>query len=165
VLIPINCPPPEFALMRHSCGLLMYSHAGGALTVFLAHPGGPYWRRRNEGAWTIPKGEPLPGEDLLVAAQREFSEETGLKPSGPFVPLAAISQKGGKIVHCWAFESKAATAPPLVSNTFEIEWPPRSGRVQSFPEIDRAGFFPIDEALRLILPGQAGFIRELAELR
>ena len=112
------------------------------LQVLLAHPGGPYFVSKDDGAWSIPKGEPEPDEDLLLTAQREFEEETGLKPTGPFIPLKPIQQKGGKIVHAWAFKGDCDPAT-LKSNTFTMEWPPNSGRQMEFPEIDRAEFFDL----------------------
>jgi predicted NUDIX family NTP pyrophosphohydrolase len=114
----------------------------------------------DDGAWTIPKGEPGPGEDLLEAAQREFEEETGLKPSPPFIPLTRIQQKGGKIVHAWAFAGDCDPTT-LKSNTFTMEWPPKSGRQQEFPEIDRAEFFALEKARKKIRDGQEGLLAEL----
>lgn len=128
------------------------------LEVLLAHPGGPYFV--NEDTWTIPKGEPEADEDLLVTAQREFEEETGLKPTGTFIPLKSIQQKGGKIVHAWAFEGDCDPAT-LKSNTFTMEWPPHSGRQMEFPEIDRVEFFDVALAKRKIKPAQAALIDEL----
>ncbi|HVY85465.1 MAG TPA: NUDIX domain-containing protein [Caulobacterales bacterium] len=131
------------------------------LKVLLVHPGGPFWRNKDLGAWTIPKGLANPSEDFLAAAQREFEEETGLSPSPPFLPLASLKQKSGKLIHCWAFEGEPAPAM-IGASTFEVEWPRKSGRTATFPEIDDARLFPIDDALRRILPGQADFVRELA---
>ncbi len=145
---------------RLSAGLLMYRVKDGVLQILLAHPGGPYFVNKDDGAWTVPKGEPDSSEDLLVAAQREFAEETGLKPQGPFTPLRPIKQKGGKVVHAWAF---AGDCDPIAlkSNTFLMEWPPKSGRQQEFPEIDRAEFFDIKTARKKIKAGQEGLIEEL----
>jgi predicted NUDIX family NTP pyrophosphohydrolase len=144
-----------------SCGLLMYVLDNVApLRVLLVHPGGPYWCNKDAGAWSIPKGLADPGEDLLAAAQREFTEETGLIAQAPFVELTPLKQKSGKIVHCWAFRG-AAAATMQGKSTFEIEWPRGSGRMSAFPEVDEARLFPIDEAFQKILAGQAGFIREL----
>ncbi len=112
---------------RISAGLLMYRIKDGATEVLLAHPGGPYFVNKDDGAWTIPKGEPNAGEDLLVAARREFAEETGVTPIGPFIPLKPIEQKGGKIVHAWAFRGDCDPTA-ITSNTFAMEWPPKSGR-------------------------------------
>lgn len=148
---------------RISAGLLMYRIRDGVLQVLLAHPGGPLFRNKDEGAWSIPKGEIEPGEDLLDAAQREFEEETGIKPSGPFVPLASIQQKGGKIVHAWAFEGDCDPAS-IKSNTFTMEWPPRSGQQGEFPEIDRAAFFDLETAKRKIKAAQWGLVTELEML-
>jgi predicted NUDIX family NTP pyrophosphohydrolase len=145
---------------RLSAGLLMYRIQGGAIQVLLAHPGGPFFRSKDEGAWSIPKGEPDAGEDLLLTAQREFEEETGVKPAGPFVPLAPIKQKGGKIVHAWAFPGDCEPAA-VRSNTFAMEWPPKSGRQMDFPEIDRAEFFDLPTARRKIKAGQDAFVDQL----
>jgi predicted NUDIX family NTP pyrophosphohydrolase len=145
---------------RISAGLMMYRLRGGTLEVLLAHPGGPYFVNKDDGAWTIPKGEIDQGEDLLAAAKREFQEETGLVPKGPFLALAPIKQKGGKIVHAWAFEGDCDPAA-LVSNTFSMEWPPKSGKQMEFPEVDRAEFFETDRALRKIKAGQETLVEEL----
>jgi len=145
---------------RISAGLLMYRIKNGATEFLLAHPGGPYFVNKDDGAWSIPKGEPDADEDLLVTAQREFEEETGLKPTGPFVPLQPIQQKGGKIVHAWAFEGDCDPAT-LTSNTFTMEWPPHSGQQQEFPEIDRAEFFDLTTAKTKIKAGQEALIEEL----
>lgn len=145
--------------MAVSCGLLMYLAA--PLRVLLVHPGGPYWRGKDKGVWSIPKGLPDPGEDQHAAAMREFEEETGLKPRGPFLDLGVIKQKSGKLVRCWAFEGDAGAAIAAGSSRFEMEWPPRSGQRQSFPEVDEARLFEAGEALERILPGQAGFVRDL----
>jgi len=145
---------------KRSAGLLMYRRSGGHLEVLLVHPGGPYWMKKDLGAWTIPKGEYEVGEEPLAAAVREFQEETGLLPSGPFRPLTPIRQRGGKIVDAWAFEGDGDAAA-LTSNTFSLEWPRGSGRLQEFPEVDRAGWFRVEEAKRKILPSQAGLLDEL----
>jgi predicted NUDIX family NTP pyrophosphohydrolase len=145
---------------RLSAGLLMHRIQDGAIQVLLAHPGGPYFVNKDEEAWSIPKGEPDANEDLLVTAQREFEEETGVKPSGPFIPLKPIKQKGGKIVHAWAFEGNCNPAA-IKSNTFTMEWPPHSGQQQAFPEIDRAEFFDLATARRKIKAGQEALIEEL----
>jgi predicted NUDIX family NTP pyrophosphohydrolase len=138
----------------------MYRRSAGALELFLVHPGGPFWRNKDLGAWTIPKGEIEPGEEPLAAACREFEEETAIVPVPPFLALAPVRQRGGKIVHAFAFEGDGDPAA-VRSNPFTIEWPPRSGRTQTFPEIDRAAFFGVDEALARIHPDQAAFVREL----
>jgi predicted NUDIX family NTP pyrophosphohydrolase len=140
----------------------MYRHANGALEVLLAHPGGPYWRNKDQGAWTIPKGEVGPNEDELAAAQREFREETGLQPAGPFIDLGQIRQKSGKIVRAWAFRGNCDPRT-IRSNLYEIEWPPRSGKRIACPEVDRAEFFAIDEARRKILPAQSGLLDALIQ--
>ncbi len=143
---------------RISAGLLMYRIKDGALQVLLAHPGGPYFVNKDEGAWSIPKGEPDADENFLVTAQREFEEETGVKPQGPFVPLKPIKQKGGKVVHAWAFQGDCDTQA-IRSNTFTMEWPPKSGRQQEFPEIDRAEFFDLGMAKRKIKAGQEALLK------
>lgn len=148
---------------RLSAGLLMYRIQDRAIQVLLAHPGGPFFRNKDEGAWTIPKGEPESNEDLLITAKREFEEETGVKPVGPFIPLAPIQQKGGKIVHAWAFEGDC-DPKAVVSNTFMMEWPPHSGKQMEFPEIDRAEFFDLDETKKKITLGQEKFLEELKEI-
>ena len=148
---------------RLSAGLLMYRIKDGAVRVLSAHPGGPFFRKKDEGAWSIPKGEPDAGEDLLTAAQREFEEETGVQPQGPFIPLRPIQQKGGKVVHAWAFEGDCDPAA-IKSNTFTIEWPPKSGRQAEFPEIDRADFFGLATARKKIKAGQESLIDELAAM-
>ena len=145
---------------RVSAGLLMYRIQDGKLQVLLAHPGGPLFTRKDEGAWTIPKGEIEPGEDLLEAAKREFEEETGLAPAGVFIALGAFRQPGGKIVVAWAFEGDFDLAA-FRSNLFAMEWPPKSGRMAQFPEADRAGWFAPAEALRKILKGQAPIVQAL----
>ena len=142
----------------------MYRISSGSIQVLLAHPGGPLFRSKNDGSWSIPKGEPEPEEDLLVTAQREFEEETGVKPTGPFIPLAPIQQKGGKIVHAWAFEGDC-DPKAIKSNTFTMEWPPHSGKQMEFPEIDRAEFFDLESAKKKIKVGQEKFIEELAALK
>jgi predicted NUDIX family NTP pyrophosphohydrolase len=146
---------------RVSAGLLMYRSHEGVLQVLLAHPGGPFFKNKDDGAWTIPKGEIEPGEDLLEAAKREFKEEIGFTSTGPFIALSPIKQKGGKIVHAWAFQGDF-DPNTIVSNTFSMEWPPKSGRQMEFPEIDRAEFFVLLEAKRKIKIGQDGLIDEFA---
>ena len=145
---------------KEAAGLLMYRKRDGVLEVLLVHPGGPFWARRDAGAWTIPKGEIGPGEDPLVAARREFSEETGGTAQGPFIPLAPIRQKAGKMVSAWAVEGDFDPTR-LHSNNFMVEWPPRSGRQREFPEVDRAGWFRLGEAREKILPAQAPLLDEL----
>jgi predicted NUDIX family NTP pyrophosphohydrolase len=138
----------------------MYRIKDGAIQVLLAHPGGPYFAKKDDESWSIPKGEPGPDEDLFLTAQREFEEETGLKPTGPFIPLQPVKQKGGKVVHAWAFEGDCDPAT-IHSNTFMMEWPPKSGQQKQFPEIDRAEFFDLETARRKIKSGQVGLIDEL----
>jgi predicted NUDIX family NTP pyrophosphohydrolase len=147
-----------------SAGLLMYRKRDGSLQVFLAHPGGPLYRNKDHGYWTIPKGEPPENEPLLETAIREFEEETGLKPSGSFIELGSIRQKGGKIVCGWAFEGDHDPLKPIRSNTFEMEWPPRSGRVQRFPEVDRAQFFSLPEAKEKLKEAQWPLVEQLAAI-
>lgn len=140
----------------------MYRLRGGLIEVFLAHPGGPFFARKDAGHWTIPKGELGPGEEPLSAAIREFREETGLEPSGPFISLGAIRQKGGKEVLAWAFRLEGEDEPVIQSNPFEIEWPPRSGRKRAFPEIDQAQFFSLEEARLKIKETQRPFLDRLS---
>lgn len=142
-----------------SAGLLLYRRRQD-LEVLLAHPGGPYWRNKDEGAWTVPKGEILEGEDPYAAALREFEEETGLRPHGKPVSLGSLRQSGGKLVHAWAVENDW-DASRLVSNQFSIEWPPRSGRTVLFPEIDRANWFDLATARLKILKSQTKFLNRL----
>ena len=146
---------------RRSAGLLMYRRSAGTLEVLLVHPGGPFWMKKDAGAWSIPKGEYEAGEEALAAAAREFQEETGLVARGPYTPLTPIRQQGGKVVEAWAFEGDC-DAESLKSTTFSLEWPRGSGRRQEFPEVDRAGWFGLDEARRKILPAQAALLDELA---
>ena len=133
-----------------SAGLLMFRHRNGRLEVLLVHPGGPYFRNKDAGAWTIPKGEAAEGEELLERARIEFQEELGVVPMGDWIELGSVKQKGGKIVHAWAFEGNLEDGFEAASNEFEIEWPPRSGCTVRFPEIDRAAFFGIEEAKKKI---------------
>lgn len=146
-----------------SAGILLYRQRGGTLEVFLVHPGGPFWKNKDEGAWSIPKGEAGDGTDLLETAQREFGEETGAKASGEFTALAPLKQKSGKVVHAWALRGDI-DAENIVSNPFEMEWPPRSGKLQSFPEVDRGAWFAPDQARLKIVAGQRGFIDQLQAL-
>jgi len=143
-----------------SAGILLYRRLADRLEVLLVHPGGPFWVRRDLGAWSIPKGEYEIDEDPLVAARREFEEETGFQISGEFRPLAPLKQPSGKTVFAWAVEGDCDPSG-LKSNTVSLEWPPHSGRQQEFPEVDRAAWFPLAEAKRRILPGQVGFIESL----
>lgn len=129
----------------------------------MVHPGGPYWAKKDLGAWSIPKGEYTSYEDPLEAARREVHEETGLRAGGPFIPLTPVAQPGGKTVKAWACEGDCDPST-LKSNTFTLEWPPRSGREQEFPEVDRAEWFPVDRAKQKILQGQVPLIEELQEI-
>jgi predicted NUDIX family NTP pyrophosphohydrolase len=149
---------------KTSAGLLMYRLHEKAIEVFLVHPGGPFWSKKDLGAWSIPKGEYRRNEDPLAAAQREFAEETGVQPGQPsFIELAPATQSGGKAIRAWAFEGDADPAT-IVSNTFSMEWPPRSGQQQTFPEVDRAAWFSIEEATERILKGQIPLLSELQRL-
>jgi predicted NUDIX family NTP pyrophosphohydrolase len=145
---------------KTSAGLLMYRLTDDGIQVLLIHPGGPFWKNKDERAWSIPKGEVEPGEDLLAVAKREFEEELGFKPSGDFTQLTPVRQKGGKVVHAWAFEGDCDPSR-ITSNTFTIEWPPKSGRQMEFPEVDRAEFFDLETAKRKINPGQVPLLEEL----
>jgi predicted NUDIX family NTP pyrophosphohydrolase len=138
---------------KRSAGLLMYRRSTGLLEVFLIHPGGPYWAKKDKGAWAIPKGEYEKQEDALTAARREFGEETGFAAEGTFVDLGSIRQTSGKIVRAWAFEGDCNPAS-LVSNLCEIEWPPRSGHRIEIPEVDQGRWFTIDDARRYIRKDQ-----------
>lgn len=148
--------------MKQSAGFLMYRRREGELQVLLAHPGGPFWAHRDEGAWSIPKGELEAGEEPLAAARREFEEETGVVPEGPFLQLPSVEQKNRKLVHAWAFEGDCDPAA-IRSNTFTMEFPRGSGKMAEFPEIDRAEFFSPDEARRKINPAQAALVDALEE--
>jgi predicted NUDIX family NTP pyrophosphohydrolase len=145
---------------KTSAGLLLYRRSERGLEAFLVHPGGPFWARKDLGAWSIPKGEYEPGEDPLAVAKREFEEETGYPVAGTFTPLTPHKQPGGKIVHAWAVEGECDAAA-IRSNTFSLEWPPRSGRQQEFPEVDRAEWFSIEVAKSKILKGQIPFLEEI----
>jgi predicted NUDIX family NTP pyrophosphohydrolase len=148
---------------KESAGLLLYRLRSGALEVFLVHPGGPFWKKKDQGAWSIPKGEPHPGEEPLATAIREFAEETGATPAGDFRALPPIRQAGGKLVHAWAIEGDLDPRS-LVSNEFEMEWPPRSGKRARFPEIDRGTWFALDAARSRINKGQAALLDGLLVL-
>lgn len=137
----------------------MYRRRNGRLEFFLAHPGGPFSRLKDEGHWTIPKGEPDTDEALLEVAKREFKEETGIEPRGPYIELGSIRQKGGKLVFAWAFEGDCDG--PVHSNTFKMEWPPKSGKQCDFPEVDRAEFFPLEEAQKKIKETQFPLLERL----
>ena len=147
-------------MAKRSAGILLYRHRGGALEVFLAHPGGPFWAKKDLGAWTIPKGEIDEGEDPLAAAKREFAEEIGVAPEGEFRALKPIRQKGGKLVLAWAVEGDCDPAA-VRSNVFSMEWPPKSGKQAEFPEVDRAEWFAMEEARTRILPSQLPLLEQL----
>jgi predicted NUDIX family NTP pyrophosphohydrolase len=149
-------------MTKRSAGLLLYRETAGVLEVLLVHPGGPFWARRDAGAWSIPKGEFDSSEAPLDAARREFEEETGVRVAGDFVPLAPVRQRSGKLIHAWALRADFDPAQ-LRSNTFSIEWPPRSGQSQQFPEVDRAQWFTLDEATRKIQKGQLPLLAQLRE--
>ena len=143
-----------------SAGLLLYRRSQNGLEVFLAHPGGPFWKDKETGAWTIPKGVIDPEEDPLDAARREFIEETGIQPQGPFVPLGSIRQRAGKTIHAWAWEGEADPAA-IVSNRMRTEWPRGSGRFIEFPEVDRCAWFDSATAREKMNPAQAELVERL----
>jgi predicted NUDIX family NTP pyrophosphohydrolase len=145
---------------QRSAGILLYRRRGGAVEVLLVHPGGPFWAKKDDGAWGIPKGGYAPGEDPLAAAKREFREETGARAEGEAIALGAFRQSAAKIVEVWAVEGEFDPAS-LVSNTFSMEWPPRSGRMAEFPEVDRAEWFTPEESARKILAGQRPVLEAL----
>ena len=147
-------------MAKTSAGLLVYRRTQGSVEVLLAHPGGPFFKSRDAGAWTIPKGLPEAGENLLTTARREFCEEMGVSVDGAFLELSPIQQKGGKIVHAWAVECDLDLTQ-FRSNTFTMQWPPGSGRIAEFPEVDRAEFFALDVAKKKINPAQVRLIEEL----
>ena len=146
---------------KQSAGILVYRRVAGEVQVLLVHPGGPFWAGKDDGAWSIPKGECNPGEDPLRAALREFEEETGTAIGGEFTPLAPIKQRSGKTVCVWAVEGDFDAAN-IKSNLFSLEWPPHSGRMVEFPEVDRGAWFALAAARRKILPGQSGFLDQLS---
>jgi len=143
----------------------MFRKSRGQLEVLLVHPGGPYFRNKDQGAWTIPKGEVAEGEDLLARARIEFEEELGIRaPTATnWIELGSVKQKGGKTVHAWAFEGDCPPDFAAVSNRFELEWPPRSGQMKQFPEVDRAEFFPLDKARKKLKDAQVAFLDRLVE--
>jgi len=148
--------------MKQSAGILLFRQIDRDIQFFLVHPGGPFFAKKETGAWTIPKGEIIPPENPLDTAIREFEEETGLRPAGSFIPLDAIVQKGGKQVFCWAMEGNL-DPEKVVSNTFELEWPPRSGKKVSFPEIDKSGWFTLAEAKLLINERQVSLLEQVVK--
>jgi len=145
---------------KTSAGILLYRLSGDGLEVFLVHPGGPFWAKKDEGAWSVPKGLFEDDENPLEAAKREFREETGFDISGDFMALTPLKQPSGKVVHVWTVEGNIDAAS-IKSNMFSMEWPPRSGNQQEFPEVDRGGWFTIAQAQVKLLPGQRGFLDEL----
>jgi predicted NUDIX family NTP pyrophosphohydrolase len=154
------------AKARSAAGLLMYRRRGRQLEVLLVHHGGPFWRHKDTGAWSVPKGEIEPQEDPLDAARREFEEETGITPAGPYHDLGQVRQKAGKVVRCWAFEGAPGPGGDvdlgaIRSNSFTLEWPPGSGATREFPEIDQAAFFDLEAARQKIIPAQAGLLDAL----
>jgi predicted NUDIX family NTP pyrophosphohydrolase len=149
-------------LPKLSAGILMFRRRDATLQVFLVHPGGPFWKNKDAGSWSIPKGEYGEGEDPLDAAKREFCEETGFEANGEFIPLGRMKQSSGKAIIAWALEGDCSPAA-IRSNTFSVEWPPKSGQQQEFPEVDRAGWFSLDDARTRIVKGQLGFLDRLAE--
>jgi predicted NUDIX family NTP pyrophosphohydrolase len=150
-------------MAKLSAGLLMFRRCDAEMQVFLVHPGGPFWKEKDHGAWSIPKGEYEKGEDPLDAAKREFEEETGIKPEGEFIALDQVEQPSGKIIAAWAFEGDCSPKA-LRSNSFSMEWPPKSGHKQEFPEVDRADWFTLDDARKRIVKGQIGFLDQLMAL-
>ncbi len=146
-----------------SAGLLLYRRRDRQIEVFLVHPGGPYWAKKDLGVWSIPKGIVEEGENLLDAAKREFHEETGFTASGPFQPLSPVKLRSGKTVHAWAAEGEV-DAQAMKSNSFTMEWPPRSGHQHAFPEADRGAWYPLEEAEAKIAPGQGALLEELLRL-
>jgi predicted NUDIX family NTP pyrophosphohydrolase len=147
-------------MANQSAGILLYRIKNKHLQLFLVHPGGPFWAKKDQGAWSIPKGEFVDEENPLVAARREFEEETGVMISGNFIELPPIKQKSGKIIYAWAVEGDIDPSA-IVSNLFTIEWPPKTGRMQQFPEVEKGGWFEEDEAKEKINPGQLALIGEL----
>jgi predicted NUDIX family NTP pyrophosphohydrolase len=149
-------------MAKISAGILLFRRRPAGAQVLLVHPGGPFWANKDDGAWSMPKGLTDEGEDVLAAAKREFFEETGLKAEGEFVALGSHKQKSGKIIVAWGHEGDF-DARSLKSNSFSMEWPPRSGKTAEFPEVDKADWFALDEALIKVAKGQAAIIRALAE--
>jgi predicted NUDIX family NTP pyrophosphohydrolase len=148
-------------MAARSAGLLLHKFREGSIELLLVHPGGPFWRKRDEGAWSIPKGEIGEGQEPLAVALREFEEELGTSPPGTAcIPLGSVRQAGGKVVQAWTAPGELDVAS-VRSNTFDLEWPPRSGRIVSFPEVDQAAWVDPDSARRLLLPGQRPFVDRL----
>ena len=147
---------------QRSAGILLYRRKDRAVEVLLVHPGGPFWAKKDDGAWSIPKGLIEPGEDPIAVARREFEEETGARPGGDLIPLGSFAQSRAKTIEVWAAEG-AFDPATLTSNTFAMEWPPRSGRMQDFPEVDRAAWFTPEEAAQKILKGQRPVLQALLD--
>ena len=147
-------------MVKQAAGLLVYRKAGDSIEVFLVHPGGPFYVNKDDGVWSIPKGLFDADEEPLAAARREFEEETGQKIAGDYFELKPVTQKGGKIVYAWAVEANV-DAENIVSNTFELEWPPKSGKMELVPEVDRGGWFDVETAKRKINPAQAALVDEM----
>jgi predicted NUDIX family NTP pyrophosphohydrolase len=150
-------------MAKTSAGILLYRRRAGDLEVLLVHPGGPFWAKKDWGAWSIPKGEMEPGEDPLDRAKQELAEETGVTAGGPFLPLAPVKQAGGKVILAWAVEGDCDAAA-IISNTFAMEWPPRSGHLREFPEVDRAAWLDLPTARRKINKGQIALLDEFERL-
>lgn len=150
-------------MQKTSAGILLFRKRNGGVEVFLIHPGGPFFKNKDHGSWSIPKGLIEKGEDEQAAALREFEEETGCKPGGAYIPLSPIRMKSGKAVVAWAVEGDC-DADAITSNTFTLEWPPKSGRMQAFPEADRAAWFTIAQGLQMINPAQAALLTQLSEM-
>lgn len=148
---------------KQSAGILLYKKTDNSFEVFLVHPGGPFFQNKDQGWWSVPKGEPMPGEALFDAALREFEEETGYRPEGEFIALQSVVQKGGKTVHCWAVRGDLDPLA-ITCNTFELEWPPGSGRIKAFPEVDKGRWFTLAEAEKHINGSQSALLNELAEI-
>ena len=155
-------PPRTARRPNRSAGLMLFRRTSSGPEVFLAHPGGPFWVGRDEGAWSIPKGVPDADEDLLDTARREFREETGIEPEGPFLPLGEVRQKAGKVVHAWAWEGDADPAT-VTSNSMKVEWPRGSGRWIEFPEVDRCAWFDVETARAKLNPAQSALLDRLLE--
>jgi predicted NUDIX family NTP pyrophosphohydrolase len=147
----------------YSAGLLMYNNSGKELRVFLVHPGGPFFMKKDDGYWGIPKGLIEKDEDHLAAAKREFEEETGIKPDNEFISLGTTTQNNNKIVYAWAFETDRTGKIDITCNTFEMEWPPHTGKKQQFPEVDRGEFFSVEEARKKVYSAQLVFLERLLE--
>jgi predicted NUDIX family NTP pyrophosphohydrolase len=147
--------------MKQSAGILLYRKTGNGNEVFLVHPGGPFWKNKDAGAWSIPKGEYEKDEEPLIAARREFLEETGIEVNGDFIKLEPVKLRSGKIVHAWALEKNIDASSFQCASFIEIEWPPRSGKKISVPEVDKGEWFPVKEAITKINPAQVALINEL----